>query len=337
MRYYIRCPKVNHDWHDVKFPWNNPNYIEFADHIDPSLNGDDKSIDTAFGDRLWWWNAGYNAARYYNFDCRLQFKYDDMPECEVLRFPHTEFVDTEYFYSNIKEFEYVSVDDQSQMELTALRHLPIDPSNSLDKNIILPSKMSNHFNIEHMFSLIEFVHPELEECLSQYFSRFNVVHVRRYYGIEYEDESVFDELGEELKEKYINEVEPLKTPEPSPWSYYTNSHYFNALKDVDGPIYIATDLPREYYYDAWYKEYGDMLYDYDSVYAGIEDIFREFYSHRWINKNRHIMNRMIDWFAIAFADHLHIVRRSDYDIISAYSDTARLLRNVPCIIHEVEL
>ena len=75
MRYFIRCPKVNYEWSGVEYPWNDPNYLEFADHIDPSINGDDKSVDTAFGDRLWWWNAGYNAARYYNFDCRLQFLY----------------------------------------------------------------------------------------------------------------------------------------------------------------------------------------------------------------------------------------------------------------------
>ena len=44
MRYCIRCPKVNHEWRDVEFPWNNPNYHEFAEHIDPSRGGDDKSL-----------------------------------------------------------------------------------------------------------------------------------------------------------------------------------------------------------------------------------------------------------------------------------------------------
>ena len=344
----IRCPKMNDENVYVKYPWKKSDYIEFADHIDPEFAGFDSKLDAALGDRLMWWNTGYNVAKYYNFNCRLQFLDKDLPEHVIFKFPHTEIVSSEEFYDGINDFEYV--DDYVHAHITGdVPDFPINAWKDLEppNNCIVP-----YYHIQYhgpgyddeTYSKIEFVYPELEERLAEFFSKFNVVHVRRWTGIRYIDESDFDELGEEKKRTYMQDapfLEKVDENSLTPWMYYKDSHYFNALKDVDGPIYIATDLPNKYYLDAWKEEYGERLYCQQFIDREVKSMFADYYSHEWMMEHAHsyqgVMDRLVDYFALVFAGHLHIVKTPKYPMFSSYSDTARHLRNAPCTIHEVEL
>ena len=345
----IRCPKVNCEWVDQDYPWNNPRFSDFADHIDPIFCPIGHKVDAALGDRLMWWNVGYNVAKYYNFNCRLQFCYQDLPECEIFKFPHTEIVSRDEFFDGINDFKYIS--DKVHDNIIESRYLPKFPVElgwtplEPPHNCILPHshiQLNGSGYVNEDYAKIEFVHPELEQRLSEYFSQFNVVHVRRWTGIRYYDECDFDELGEEKKKTYMEnapDLEHLSLDDPPvPWMYHKDSHYFNLLKDVEGPIYIATDLPHKYYLDAWYEEYGERLYYQNRIDRDVKDMFADYYSSDWMTKyvssNQGLVDRLVDYFALVFAGHLHVVCSTKYDALSSFSETARHLRNVPCTIYK---
>ena len=348
----IRCPKMNDMWVTLKYPWKDPDFIDFAQHIDPSLCPVGAKLDAAFGDRLIWWNVGYNVAKYYDFNCRLQFCYQDLPECEILRFPNTEIVSRDEFFDGINDFKYIS--DEVHHDIVRSRYLPKFPvelkwaPSEPPCNSILPAhhiQLEGTGYVDEDYAKIEFVHPELEQRLSEYFSQFNVVHVRRWTGIRYYDECDFDELGEEKKKTYMENAPDLerigRDEQPVPWMYFKDSHYFNALKDVEGPIYLATDLPCKYYMDAWYEEYGERLYYQDVIDRDIKNMFADYYSHDWMKQHGYshqgLVDRLVDYFAVVFAGHLHVVASTKYEVLSSFAETAKLLRNVPSTIYEVEL
>ena len=339
-------------WVTLKYPWKDPDFIDFAQHIDPSLCPVGAKLDAAFGDRLIWWNVGYNVAKYYDFNCRLQFCYHDLPECEILRFPNTEIVSRDEFFDGINDFKYIS--DEVHHDIVRSRYLPKFPvelkwaPSEPPCNSILPAhhiQLEGTGYVDEDYAKIEFVHPELEQRLSEYFSQFNVVHVRRWTGIRYYDECDFDELGEEKKKTYMENAPDLerigRDEQPVPWMYFKDSHYFNALKDVEGPIYLATDLPCKYYMDAWYEEYGERLYYQDVIDRDIKNMFADYYSHDWMKQHGYshqgLVDRLVDYFAVVFAGHLHIVASTKYEVLSSFAETAKLLRNVPSTIYEVEL
>ena len=355
----IRCPKPspNQVFEDVKYPWNIEGYEPFRTHWISQQNKivlkkNMRKVDSGWGDRLLWWSKCYSMSQTIGSECLMQFEYEDYPESDIFKFPGTEFIHTNEFYKGINNFEYLEDSQYELISVLSINNQKYPSPDNLPENIIFGQCSFIGLDVdgghEDIFKLIKFVHPKLESVLRKYFNRFTVVHVRRWHGIRYFDDSVMNHLGNELKNKYMQDLEgwerisKLSKNEKleEPWLYFDDDTFFNALKDVEGPIYIATDLPKEYYKDQWIKQYGKRLYDQDNVIHHIQKIFSLCYDEEWMKCNgwttQGQVERLVDYFAMMFAKELHVLVPEQYPVLSAFSDTARLIGGTKCKVHRIE-
>lgn len=317
----IRSPKEFFEYYGVKQPWKQKGYRMFKEYH-PKSNA---IADSAFGDRLHWWKQSWLFAKKLDFKWILQFKQSDYPERHFFNFSQSMFLNDTDFYRGINHFEYLS---DSLFDDIILNNVVIDDYDQLPKYIIMnrfPTQFNPIFDSICLSDLIKFKYPEMSEELKEVFGNYTAVHLRRFYGINYNDNDL-SELPPVLREEYKKEV---RFNDPVTWTYVKDKEYFDELEKFDGKFYVSTDLPGKYYFTQWKNRFPNRILNMYDVREKVISIVKHYYGEEFVDQQSTMIDRMIDYFALMHSKVIVAPQNVKSFNISSWAQTAHELSGTP--------
>lgn len=317
----IRYRKEYFEGEGVPHPWRNSSIEEYYNN--PLSDRYDKN-DLGIGDRWNCWLGVYNLVKLNKMEHRIQCLGKQFPESILFKFPQTDFISDEEFYSGIDDFKWFTPKEYAVLES------PAHSNTFKDRARTYPYIFLNHISLfgylwfEYEPLYIEPASPGLEHDLRSLFSDYVSVHVRRYHGICYTDEDLI-ELSDELKEQYKNEAFYNDT---GSWRYVKDKDHFEYMNTFsnDQIFYVATDLDDKYYLSNWKKHFPGRIVTGRDVCSKFMDILSSYHGRDFVNDNSRLIYQMIDFFALAYSKQIVTGHYNDSSI-SSYAVAAKKFGN----------
>ena len=290
----IRYRHENESGRGVPHPWRDSSVEEYYNN--PLSDEYDKN-DLGIGERWNSWLGVYNLVKLNKMEHRIQCMRKQFPESILFKFPQTDFVSDEEFYSGIDQFKWFTPKEYDVLSSPA--HSNTFKTIARSYPYIFVNHGNSFAHLWNDFLYIESSFFESENDLRSLFSDYVSVHVRRYHGICYTDEDLI-ELSDDLKEQYKN------------GAYYNSCGYWRYVKDKDHfeymntfsndqKFYVATDLDDKYYLSNWTKHFPGRIVTGRDVYSKFMSILSSHYGKDFVNANTRLIYQMIDFFALAYS------------------------------------
>lgn len=274
------------------YPWRIKNFIKYESF---GYNGPYRINDMGIGDRVGCWQQVYYITRLLKWKYRIQSLASQFLESFFFKFPNTEFITEDEFYSNIDDYKCLTDDEYYRLCKGAYK--PDYPFIVTNYRSVSGSNYG-----KDPIELITLQHPNMEDDMRRLFSSYISVHVRRFHGICFDDDDLI-ELSSELREQYKKEA---RYNSSWSWKYIKDISYFNYMnkQDPNCKFYVATDLPEKYYLEKWKNVFPNRIVTMNNIFSKFYNIIEHYYGKTVAKQNYELIYQMTDFFAMAYSKQI---------------------------------